>query len=172
MNVYSPITPSSLNLGFLARHDPVLVRVAVQAERYFPEDPVAALMKLRQFGEALAKLLAAKAGVFASPGEPQAEFLKRLAYQTGYPQRVIDLFHDLQRIGNDAVHHHRGNHFSVLSGLKIARQLGIWFHKTFFDSAFKPSPFQPPRPPGDPTPALNQEIERLRAERDAGLSAA
>jgi type I restriction enzyme R subunit len=172
MNVPSPVASETHNFGFLARHDAVLVRVAALAERYFPDDPVTALMKLRQFGEVLAQLVAARAGVYTSPQEQQVELLRRLANEASYPKQVLDLFHDLRRIGNDAVHSHRGDHATALSGLKIARQLAVWFHKTFHDSAFKPGPFQPPRPPADPTPALQAEIERLRAERDAGLSAA
>ena len=45
---------------FLARYDGALMAVAAQAERYFAEDPVTCLMKLRQFGELLAQQLAGR----------------------------------------------------------------------------------------------------------------
>jgi type I restriction enzyme R subunit len=48
---------SSANFSFLATHDPQLVRLGTQAERYFKENPVTALIKLRQYGEALACLV-------------------------------------------------------------------------------------------------------------------
>lgn len=59
-----------------------------------------------------------------------------------------------------------------MSCLNVARQLAIWFHRALGDPTFRPGPFQPPRPPADPTAALREELERLRAERDAGLCAA
>jgi type I restriction enzyme R subunit len=172
MNVPPPPVPETTNFGFLTRYDGVLVRVAALAERYFPDDPITALMKLRQFGEILAQQVAARAGVYASPEEPQSDLLRRWRVEASYPKEVLDLFHDVRRLGNDAVHHHRGDHAAALNALKVARQLAVWFHRTFGDRGFKPGPFQPPRPPADPTPALRDEIERLRGERDAGQSAA
>ena len=56
--------------------------------------------------------------------------------------------------------------------LKMARQLGIWFYRTFEDQRFKAGPFQPPRPPIDATAEVTAELGRLRAERDAALSEA
>ena len=167
-----PIKPTSANFGFLARYDGALVAVAAQAERYFAEDPVTCLMKLRQFGELLAQQLAARAGVFVGVDEAQGDLLGRLKRDTAYPRDVIDLFHDLRRSGNEAVHQHRGDHGTALSGLKVARQLAVWFHRTFGDRGFKAGPFAPPRPPPDPTAALRDELERLRAELSAADSAA
>ena len=164
--------PASQNFGFLASADTVLVRTAALAERYFPDDPVTSLMKLRQFGEALAQQVAARTGVFTSADEPQADLLGRLRREAGSPREVLDLFHDLRRIGNEATHQHKGDHATALTGLKIARQLAIWFHRTFADRAFKPGPFQPPRSPPDPSAGLREELERLKAELDRSRSAA
>lgn len=44
----------------------------------FKDDPNTCLIKLRQFGEALAQLTAAKAGLLTSPEEQQAQLLRRL----------------------------------------------------------------------------------------------
>jgi type I restriction enzyme, R subunit len=70
--------PENPNFGFLARHDAVLVRLAALAERYFPDDPVTTLMKLRQFGEMLAQQVGARAGLFRVPGGTA----KRAAWET------------------------------------------------------------------------------------------
>lgn len=164
--------PDNTNFGFLARYDEVLVGVAALAERYFADDPVTCLMKLRQFGELLAQQVAARAGVFVGVDEPQSDLLGRLRRDTAYPRDVIDLFHDLRRVGNEAVHQHRGDHGTALTGLKVARQLAVWFHRTFGDRVFRAGPFQPPRPPPDPTVALRDELERLRTEQLAALSVA
>lgn len=164
--------PGSANFSFLARYDDVLVGVAAQAERYFADDPVTCLMKLRQFGELLAQQLAARAGVFVGVDEAQSDLLGRLRRDTAYPRDVIDLFHDLRRVGNEAVHQHRGDHATALAGLKVARQLAVWFHRTFGDRSFQAGPFTPPQPPPDPAEGLRDELERLRAEQLASLSVA
>jgi type I restriction enzyme R subunit len=50
---------NSSNFHFLHVHDPLLVSLGAQAERYFAEDPVTCLMKLRQLGELMAQRAAA-----------------------------------------------------------------------------------------------------------------
>src|ERR1700688_1364153 len=67
---------TSANFSFLAAHDAQLVRLGVLAERYFKEDPATSLIKLRQYGETLAQLVAAKAGLFRDAQEPQADLLR------------------------------------------------------------------------------------------------
>jgi type I restriction enzyme R subunit len=83
----------------------------------------------------------------------------------------LNLFNQLRKDGNAAAHHHTGDHAKALACLKMARQLGIWFYRTFDNHNFKAGPFQPPRPPIDTTTELSEELDRLRAERDAALSA-
>ncbi len=164
--------PPSANFGFLARYDAGLVAVATRAEQYFPDDPVTSLMKFRQFGEMLAQQMAARTGVFTTMEESQAELLVRLRREGTVPRDVLDVFHDLRRRGNDATHGHQGDRAEAMAALRLARQLAIFFHRTFGDPKFKPGPFQPPRPPVDATAELQAEIERLRAERDASLTTA
>ena len=145
--------------------------MAALAERYFANDPVTCLMKVRQLGELLAQQIAARAGVLGDADEPQAELLGRLRRETAFPRDVIDLFHDLRRVGNEAVHKHRGDHRTALAALKVARQLAVWFHRTFGDRAFRAGPFEPPRAPSDPTAALREELDRLRSELPAAEEA-
>jgi type I restriction enzyme R subunit len=172
MNSLPPGLPESVNFGFLARYDATLAIVAIRAEQYFPSDPVTCLMKLRQLGEILAQQLAARAGVFSNVDETQVDLLARLRRDGAAPREVIDLFHDLRRTGNDATHGHVGDHGAAMVALRLARQLAVFFHRTFGDRNFKPGPFQPPRLPADPTADLRAEVERLRAERDESLTAA
>jgi type I restriction enzyme R subunit len=170
--ISAPQSTEISNFSFLVGYSGPLLQVAALAERYFPADPVTALMKLRQFGELLAQQAAARVGIPATPDDAQSELLSRLQREAGYPREVLDLFHFLRRVGNAATHNHQGDHATALNGLKVARQLAVWFHRSFGDRTFKPGPFQPPQPPTDPTAVLRQELERLRAERDAGLTAA
>lgn len=160
MKVESP------NFDFLAVHDGRMFRLGVLAERYFADDPNTSMIKLRQFGEDMAQQVAAHLGLFESPDESQAELLRRLKLERAVPRDVIDLFHQVRIAGNSAVHEHAGDHRLALSTLKIARQLSIWFHRTFGNEAhFAPGPFVPPASPADASAALSKEIEALKAER-------
>ena len=83
-------TATSANFGFLGQHDAQLVRLGALAERYFGDDPSTALIKLRQFGELLAQLTAAKAGLFTSPDEQQSDLLRRLKFERVVPAEVAE----------------------------------------------------------------------------------
>ena len=52
---------TSVNFGFLGVHDPLLVRLAAQAEGYVFSDPETAIFKLRTWVETLAKQIAVTA---------------------------------------------------------------------------------------------------------------
>jgi type I restriction enzyme, R subunit len=170
MNVKGQTTSS--NFGFLAKRYPQLERIGALSERYFSDDPIVSLMTVRQFGEGLAQLVAARSGLFTDPNEAQTDLLRRLRVDGNYPANVLDLFHQLRIDGNAATHRREGDHATALTCLKMARQLAIWFYRTFDDQRFKAGPFQPPRPPIDATAELSAELGRLRAERDAALSEA
>lgn len=154
----------SLNFGFLAEHDEQLVRLAALAERYFADDPNTCLIKLRQFTELLAQSVAARTARYETPQEGLSDLLRRLSLDRIISREVADLFHQLRKVGNAAAHDHAGNHREALSSLKIARQLAIWFHRTFSGNVdFKPGPFTPPRAPQALAEDLLTELERLRA---------
>ncbi|MCK6488803.1 MAG: hypothetical protein L6R48_10825 [Planctomycetes bacterium] len=53
---------SSINFGFLAIHDPLLVRLAAQAESYVFTDPETSLFKLRSWVGGAAKVEGQKRG--------------------------------------------------------------------------------------------------------------
>jgi len=157
--------PASLNFGFLAAHDTQLVQVADQAERLFAEHPNASLMMLRLFAELLAQRVAASAGVFASYEENQSELLGRLRGQGVITRDVADLFHAIRKAGNAASHQAQGDHRIALQLLRMARELGIWFHRGFgAPGNFAPGPFVPPPDPRGETKALAAELARLRDE--------
>lgn len=166
------MTRISANFEFLGKHDAQLVRLGGLAERYFKDDPNTCLIKLRQFGEILAQRTAANAGLFVSPDEQQADLLRRLKFERVLPREVADLFYQLRISGNRAAHEIAGNHAEALSTLKIARELGIWFHRTFADPRFAASPFIPPPDPAAATQALHDELQRLRAALDQTRSEA
>ncbi|HBC40535.1 MAG TPA: hypothetical protein DCZ88_01180 [Pseudanabaena sp.] len=74
------------------------------------------------------------------------------------------IFHAIRIAGNKAVHNSRNaDSREALTLLKNARQLGIWFHRTFKDKNFKAGSFVPPAAPIDANAELQAEIVRLRA---------
>lgn len=155
----------SPNFAFLKAHDLQLVRLGSQAEQYFGNDPVTCLMKLRQFGEFLAQLVAAKAGLYEEPGESQINLLRRLDSRGAVSGETLDLFHQLRKDGNQASHNLTGEHRTALSNLKYARLLGIWFHRSYgMNPDYKSGPFIPPADPSKETAALKSELDQLRKE--------
>src|SRR5262249_5619063 len=141
------VTNVSANFDYLAVHDPQLVRLGGLAERYFKDNPNTCVIKLRQFGELLAQLTAAKARLLASPEEAQTDLLRRLKFERVVPRQAGELFHQLRIAGNRAAHSHADDHSDALTALKIARELGIWFHRTFAAPRFPAGPFVPPPDP-------------------------
>lgn len=154
-------TPRS-NFGFLEGHDEQLVRLGMLAERYFPDDPNTSLLKLRQVTELLAQLVASKVGIYTSQEEGQYDLLRRLQEQSILPREIAQLFGEVRRAGNAASHTGAGDHRSALACLRMTWQLGVWFHRTFADPAFKSGPFIPPAPPPDESKELRAELASLR----------
>ncbi|XXZ14992.1 type I restriction-modification system endonuclease [Sorangium sp. So ce315] len=158
---------ASPNFAFLDHHDPRLVVLGTQAERYFADDPNTCLVKLRQFGEILAQRAAARLGLYISPEDNQATLINRLRDRGALDATTRQLFHDLRVAGNKAAHELRGEHHEALHQLKMARELAVWFQRSFGNNRkFDPGPFVPPRDPAKEDAALAAELERLRGELD------
>ncbi|KYK46109.1 restriction endonuclease subunit R [Bradyrhizobium liaoningense] len=154
----------SINFDFLTVHDAKLVQLAARAEYYFQDDPVTAIIKLRQFAELLAKLVAARHATYEGERETFEAVLRRLSFERVIPKAIADVFHALRKAGNNAVHEAVGSHSDALAALKFARQLGVWFHRVYGkEPDFSPGAFVIPVEEPDPTEALRKEIEVLRA---------
>ena len=118
----------STNFGFLREHDPALDALAGQAERYFSNDPNTSLIKLRQFGETLAQLLANVTDVKVAEDDDFLAVLDLLWDRKVLPPPVAKGFHDLRREGNRAVHQNGGTPAEALQLLKTAHHVSVWFH--------------------------------------------
>lgn len=168
---------ASPNFAFLDLIDPQLARLGALAEWSLHVDPPTTIVKVRQFTEVLTRLVAAKQGALTVPGEGFADMLMRLQRTRLLPDKAADIFHHLRRLGNAAAHEDRGSAAQALSALKLARELGIWFHRTFTpDPRFVPGPFVPPEPPRDASAELGAQIvvlrEKLAASEDTAARAA
>ncbi|WP_204368986.1 DUF4145 domain-containing protein [Methylocucumis oryzae] len=149
------------NFAILQQHDEQLLRLGMLAEKYFADDPNTCLLKLRQLAELLAQMLAARIGLYTSSEENQFDLLRRLQDNGVLPREIFQLFNEIRRAGNAANHAMSGDHRSALSTLKLAWQLGLWFHRSFKDPSHKSGPFLPPIPPADESNELRIELERL-----------
>ncbi len=68
----------------------------------------------------------------------------------------------MRRAGNAASHELNGDHRTTLAMLKVSWQLGLWFHRTFADPAYRSSPFIPPLAPIDESEELRGELDDWR----------
>lgn len=161
----------SVNFLHLRGYDEQLFRLGFLAERYFPEDPNTTLLKLRQLAELLAQQVAARFGVEIRVEETQQQLLRRLEWDGVLEREVAELFHGVRRKGNLANHDLHGDHATALNILRMAWQLGVWFHRTFGDPQFRSGPFQPPQPPPAGDPQLAEELRELREALAAFQSA-
>nr|WP_246573976.1 type I restriction-modification system endonuclease [Chelatococcus asaccharovorans] len=165
------IMTASPNFGFLSTHDAQLATLGGLAERYFRDDPPTSIFKLRQFAEVLSKLVAAHHATYQDR-DTFDETLRRLSFAGYLPKEAADVFHALRKVGNTAAHEAKGSHAQALTALKFARQLGIWFHRTYGRApSFNPGPFIPPPEPVDASAPLRDEIAKLRAQMEESLSA-
>lgn len=147
--------PTSPNFGFIAQLDSQLAQLGALAERYFADDPNTCLLKLRQYGEYLLQLIAARVRMYDTEGEKQIELMRRLRDENVLKPKVYELFNELRRAGNDANHAFGGNQRVALSNLKHARSLGIWYYRIVtLDAEFYPGAFVPPLKPKQDNQAL------------------
>ena len=149
------------NFAHLREHDEQLVRIGMLAERYFAEDPNTCLLKLRQLAEILAQTAATYVGLYREPEESQRDLLSRLRERSILPNEIFQLFSELRRSGNAANHALTGDHRTALAMLKLAWQLGVWFHRTFKNPKFRSGVFIPPLPPKDESDELRAELAAL-----------
>lgn len=167
------VGPNSRNFDFLKSFDADLARLGTLAEWAFHQDAPTALGKLRQFAEHMAKSLAARNGLALDARTNFDETLRSLQQAGKLPKQAADVFHFLRRYGNAAVHENLGTPQQALTGLKVARQLGVWFLRAYGpERNVQAGTFCPPEPPKDSKAELADEIARLREQLAATESAA
>ena len=154
---------ATTNFSFLKEHDSVFFQLASTAERIFAHDPNTTLVKLRQLGEAIAQNIAARVGIDYE-GKTQVDLLYAIHRKVELDQNVKSLFHTLRMEGNKATHQFNTNHKQAMDGLRVARELAIWFHRSFGKEGadFKPSPFVLPPDPSERLRKLASEVHHLK----------
>ena len=136
---------SSANFSHLQAYDEQLVLLGALAEKYFADDPNTSLIKMRQFGELLAKHVATQMGLYdTEKEESQYELLRRLRDEGALTYETYQLFGEIRRMGNVANHANQGDQTTALNLLKMGWQLGVWFQRTFVKADFKAADFVEP----------------------------
>ena len=158
---------TSVNFGFLGVHDPLLVRLAAQAEGYVFSDPETAIFKLRTWVETLAKQIAVTARL---PDVATLDLLGllRLLTDKGYlPRDVAELVHSIRTSGNRAVHDASGSQGEALRCLRFAHKVAVWYHRAYGGKPdWRYPAFIAPPEPRDASTELREELERLRTQVD------
>jgi type I restriction enzyme, R subunit len=158
-------TKKSPNFPFLSEYSELLSHCAVQAERYVFEDPNTALIKLRQFGELLAQEVAARTGIDVFFEDSAVTILRKLEDLNILTPKAAQIFHNLRKTGNKAVHQITGDKGEALHHLRMARELAVWFHKSFGKNpALAKGPFIPPPDPSQADAELKEELKQLRKQ--------
>lgn len=153
------LSKASSNFSHLQVCDEQLVRLGTLAEKYYSDDPNTSLIKMRQFGELLAKHVATQVGLYQTEKvESQFELLKRLRNEGILSQETYQLFGEIRRGGNEASHEHKGDSTKALNVLKFGWQVGVWFQRAFFKQDFEIQAFI--------VPSTNDEVQALQAERE------
>lgn len=152
------------NFDFLNVHSSALASLGATAEKIFPHDPVSCVAKLRLLAEAITKNVAHRLGIQLQQ-PTQAELLRAIDNRLGLESQVRQMLHLLRVRGNEAVHetHAAIGYREALESLKVAREVALWFHRTFGDNPnYKPGPFQLPDDPSQKLYALQKHIAALQ----------
>jgi type I restriction enzyme, R subunit len=131
---------------FIHPYNPRLFELATQAEAYLENDPNACILKLRQFGEILAQMVAIESGAFESFDEMQVKLLQRLKREKLLPPSILKKLHTIRHNGNRAAHEYLSCQLVAMQTLELTYDVAFWFHATFEDKK-EPDPKTIPQPP-------------------------
>lgn len=162
----------SSNFSFLAGHSPLLADLGATAERLFPFDPASSVLKLRLLAEALTQEMANRVGVRLQQ-PTQAELLRAVDSRLNLDPQIRQMFHLLRQRGNAAAHQvqHDIGYREGMEALKIARELAVWFHRSFGSQTdFKPGAFILPDDPSQKLATLQQQIAQLNIDLQQALT--
>lgn len=169
------MTDRQSNFSHLVALSPELAKLGSRAEQYLKDDPNTSLLKSRQFGELLAQETAARFGRYRTETEQtQLQLIQQLG-RLGVPRAVLDLFHVVRKLGNQANHQFADDLRLALQALKFAVQLGVWFQRTFGREDLEAGAFVIPEVPVVIPEEVQRELATLREHRvqfEAQLAAA
>ncbi|GEA51431.1 type I restriction-modification system deoxyribonuclease [Vibrio inusitatus NBRC 102082] len=129
---------SKSNFEFLKGVNDFLFAIARAAEKNYPDDPNTTLVKLRQFGEATAKHLAKLLDI--ETPDNQHDLLRELGKIPFVDDGILNVFHKLRKIGNQAVHEYHDDLQDAEMCLRLAFRLAVWYYRLVTKNFDFPAP--------------------------------
>ncbi|QQN68290.1 type I restriction-modification system endonuclease [Comamonas testosteroni] len=153
------------NFAFLGAYSKSLAALGLAAEKIFPHDPPSCVAKLRLLAEAIAKEVAGRIGLQPQlQPSTQSDLIRSIDSKLGLDPQLRQMFHLLRMRGNEAVHEVGAaiGYREALESLKVAREVALWFHRTFGSNAdYKAGPFLLPDDPSQKLYDLQKQMEAL-----------
>ncbi|MFJ5269355.1 DEAD/DEAH box helicase family protein [Streptomyces sp. NPDC088358] len=153
------LAQASANFGFLLHHLDLLVLYGAGAEMTIFTDPNVALVKARQFGEALSGDLVRRFRLHP-PGDRQVDRLHELERAGVLHGRVRPAFDQIRVFGNQAVHSGYAEQRAAFDAVKSCFQLGVWFDRLLTGTR-EPRAWVPPTRPFQEEPVTASERAAL-----------
>jgi type I restriction enzyme, R subunit len=143
------------NFSFLRGKWDVLANLGETAENNVYHDPHTTIMKLRLFGETLAKIILASENIREAYGTTQVDRINTLRHEGLLEPELVDMFETLRLKGNRAAHEaDYGNTEEAKVLLHLAFRLSVWFMEVYGDWDFKAPEYIEP-----------QKVEIIDAEK-------
>ncbi|MFG2566072.1 DEAD/DEAH box helicase family protein [Streptomyces sp. NPDC048567] len=164
------LAQASGNFGFLLNHLDLLVLYGAGAEAVVFADPNVALVKARQFGEALAGDLVHRFRL-RPPGDRQVDRLHELERAGVLQGKVRPAFDQIRVFGNQAVHNGYAEQRAAFEAVKTCFQLGVWFDRLLTGTR-EPRAWVPPAKPSQEEPvgaAERAALNRLNMDYQRAL---
>jgi type I restriction enzyme, R subunit len=159
------------NFSFLAGKWDVLANLGETAEKNVYQDPHTTLMKLRLFGETLAKIILAFENIKEAHNTSQLDRINTLRAEGLLDYELYEMFDTLRKKGNRAAH---GTDYGTTEEAKavllIAFRLSVWFMEVYGDFNFEAPEYQEPQEQAHVDhEALQREYEEKVKQLEAEL---
>ena len=117
------------NFAFLKGTNDFLYQIALAAEKNYPDDPNTTMAKLRIFGESMAKHIGKALQMDVNSFPNQVDLIRELAKVPGIDDAIINVFHVLRKVGNQAVHEYHNDLNDAEMSLRLAYRLALWYFR-------------------------------------------
>lgn len=168
----------SSNFSFFRGKKDVLANLGETAEKNIYIDPHTTTMKLRLFGETMAKFVLAYENIREVYNTTQVDRINTMRREGLADPELIDMFETLRRKGNHAVHEaDYGKVEDAKALVQLAFRLSIWFMEVYVDWDFHEPKFKEPQVQEVINIEILQqeyekEIKKLKAEIERTLKEA
>ncbi len=151
------------NFDFLQTKWPILARLGELAEKNLNTDPNTTLIKLRIFGETLAKFVLAEEKMDEPLDNQQISRLNLIKRDGILPDEFLSMLHSIRKSGNRASHEGYDSIQDAQVMLSFSYHLAVWFVQTYDDWTYEPCEFRLPESAKKDIDKLREQISQLSA---------